>query len=237
MTARRRKRLSAAYSGAAFLAIIPVVVVIVVAASRGGETSSARISLQSGQTNGVAIDERLGIEPPAVEEPDLAHARQAAGCEVRAKLPIEGRSHLPPGAPAPSYDTNPPTSGNHVTPPFQQADGAYAATPGEMNVVHSLEHGRVAIQYSSALPEEDQLALRGLYDDAYSAALFFPNDKMPYDLAVASWGELLGCFSYQGAATLDTIRAFGAKYQGTAPEPIEAFGPLVGPSFTGSAPS
>ncbi|MGD9734145.1 MAG: DUF3105 domain-containing protein [Solirubrobacterales bacterium] len=237
LKARQRKRLLAAYSGGAFLAIIVVVGGIIALAGNSGESGSAHVSLQSGQTNGVAVDERYGIEPPPVEQADLHLAATAAGCEVRAKLPIEGRSHLPEDSPAPKYSSNPATSGNHVLPPYQQADGAYAETPQPVSVVHSLEHGRIAVQYSSELPEEDQRALRGVYDNAYSAALLFPNDRMPYEVAVSSWGELLGCFSYQGQATLDAIRAFGARYQGTAPEPVEAFGPLAGPTFAGSSAS
>ena len=231
-----RKRLVAAYSGAGFLAIIIVIGGIIALSGGGGGAngSDAHVSLQSGQTNGVAVDERVGTEPPKAAQADPRLAARAAGCEVRAKLPIEGRSHLPQDAPAPKYKTNPATSGNHVLPPYQQADGTYAETPGAMNVVHSLEHGRVALQYSGDLAEADQLALRGVYDDAYSAALFFPNDEIPYEVAVSSWGEMLGCATYDGAATLDAIRAFGARYQGTSPEPIEAFGPLAGPTFANS---
>ena len=232
---RQRRRVLAAYSGAGFLAIL-VMVGGIIALSGGSGTSGgdAHVSLQSGQTNGVALDERAGLEPPAVRQPALARAARAAGCEVRTKLPIEGRSHLPQNAPTPQYKTNPPTSGNHVQPPYQQADGAYAETPARMNVVHALEHGRVTLQYSSSLPEADQLTLRGVYDDTFSAALLFPNDEMPYEVAVSSWGEMLGCTTYKGSATLDAIRAFGTEYQGTAPEPIEAFGPLAGPTFAGS---
>ena len=230
--ARQRQRMVAVYAGAAFVAILVIVGVVIAVSNGGGETSGdAHVSLQSGQTNGVALDERAGTAPPEAEQVDLAQGARAAGCEVRAKLPIEGRSHLSPEAATPRYKTNPPTSGNHIAPPYQQADGAYAQTPGAMNVVHSLEHGRVALQYSDGLSEKDQLELRGLYDSAYSAALFFPNGDMPYEVAVSSWGELLGCSSYRGASTLAAIRSFAGRYQGTAPEPVEAFGPLAGPTF------
>ncbi len=231
---RQRQRLIAAYSAAGFLAIL-LLVGAVIAFSGGNEDASgnAHVSLQSGQTNGIALDERAGTEPPKAKQTNLKVAAREAGCEVQTKLPIEGRSHLSPEATAPEYATNPPTSGNHVAPPYQQADGAYSDTPGAMNVVHALEHGRLTLQYDGGLTEADQLELRGLYDSAYSAALFFPNEEMPYEVAATSWGEMLGCESYRGAATLDAIRAFGAKYQGTAPEPLEAFGPLAGPTFAG----
>jgi len=230
--ARDRKRMIAVYAGGAFLAIVIVVGAVMAFSGGGGDSSGeAHVALQSGQTNGVELDERAGTEPPPVKQEDLLVAAREADCEVRAKLPIEGRSHLPPEAPVPKYGTSPATSGNHVAPPYMQADGAYAETPEEMNVVHALEHGRLTLQYSGEIAEAEQLELRGLYDSAYSAALFFPNEEMPYEVAVSSWGEMMGCESYRGQATLDAIRAFGAEYQGTAPEPLEAFGPLAGPSF------
>ena len=45
--------------------------------------------------------------------------------------------------------------------------------------VHSLEHGRIEIQYSPDLPEDDQLALKGVFDQQPDGMLLFPNDEMP----------------------------------------------------------
>ena len=102
--------------------------------------------------------------------------------------------------------------------------------PGEIFIVHSLEHGRLQIQYSPELPEEDQLALKGLYDSMYGGALFFPNENMDYEVAATAWTNLLGCPEYKGAITLDAIRDFGkqvwGKYGG---EPVNAFN-LEGPT-------
>ena len=94
--------------------------------------------------------------------------------------------------------------------------------PAEIDFVHSLEHGRLEIQYAPDLPENDQLALKGLYDTMYGATLLFPNDKMPYEVAATTWTNLLGCPNYKGAITLDAIRDFGkatwGKYGG---EPVQ----------------
>ena len=70
--------------------------------------------------------------------------------------------------------------------------------PVAIDFVHSLEHGRLEIQYSPDLPEADQLALKGLYDTMYGATLLFPNDKMPYQVAATTWTNLLGCKKYEG---------------------------------------
>lgn len=215
--------------------VIAVGVLIFVLVSGGGddEGGDAHINVNQamGNTNGVQPDDRAGIEPARTKVFDLDQAAKEAGCKVELKLKDEGANHLSQNAPTPNYKTNPPTSGNHVEPPFQQADGAYSEEPKSLNIVHSLEHGRMAIQYSPDLPEKAQLELIGLYDTMYGATLLYPNDKMPYEVSATTWTNLIGCKEYKGQATLDAIRAFGretwGKYGG---EPVEAF------TFTGPTP-
>lgn len=200
----------------------------------GNDEGGAHINLNEevGNTNGVSPDERAGIAPAAPKVTDLKTAADKANCELRLKLPDEGHTHLPEGSEPPDYKTSPPTSGNHVEPPFQQADGAYSEPPEQLDVVHSLEHGRLAIEYSPDLPDQAQLELKGLYDTMYGASLLFPNDEMVYDVAAATWTNLLTCREYKGAITLDAIRAFGketwGKYGG---EPVFGF------KFTGPTPA
>ena len=163
---------------------------------------------------------------------NLKQAAKKAGCDLRLHLKDEGHNHIPPTAPTPDYKTNPPTSGNHVEPPYQQADGAYSEMPQEIDIVHSLEHGRMEIQYSPDLPEEDQLELNGLYDTMYGGTLLFPNENMPYEVAATTWTNLLGCNEYKGAITLDAIRDFGkATWGHYGGEPVNAF------AFTGPTPA
>jgi hypothetical protein len=218
--------------------VIAIAVLVFVLVSGGGgdssESGNAHINVNQamGNTNGVQPDERAGIAPARTKVFDLDQAAKEAGCKVELKLKDEGHEHLPQNAPLPDYKTNPPTSGNHVEPPYQQADGAYSKEPSQLDVVHSLEHGRMAIQYSPELPEKAQLELIGLYDTMYGATLLFPYDKMPYEVAATTWTNLIGCKTYKGQATLDAIRAFGretwGKYGG---EPAEAF------AFTGPTPA
>ena len=232
-----RNRLIIGYAIASTVVLAIAALVFILASGgdddEGGSGSGdAHINLNTsiGSTNGVAPDDRAGTPPPAAAVASLATAARQAGCDLRLKLKDEGSEHIAVGSPTPDYKTKPPTSGNHVEPPYQQADGAYAEVPQEIDVVHSLEHGRLAIQYSPNLPEKDQLALKGLYDTMYGAALLFPNDNMPYEVAATTWTNLLGCPKYKGAVTLDAIRAFGkatwGKYGG---EPAEYF-PFTGPT-------
>lgn len=239
-----RNRLLLAYGGAAAVAVAVAVVVIVLVTGGGDDEGGAatgkrdeggahiNLNLSNGSTNGVTPDERAGIVPAAARTTELTEAAKLAGCKLELKLRDEGHQHIPAGSEPPDYETNPPTSGPHVEPPYQQADGAYTETPAEIDYVHSLEHGRLEIQYSPDLPEQAQLELKGLYDTMYGAALLFPNDAMPYEVAATTWTNLLGCPSYEGGKTLDAIRAFGeetwGKYGG---EPARAF------KFTGPTPA
>ena len=224
-TSSERTRLILGYGAAGLIGLLVVAgVVALIASSGGGDGEAAHINNASGETNGLSPDDREGTPPPPVKVSDLQDSAEQAGCDLRLGLKDEGGTHLPVGAAAPEYKTSPPTSGNHVEPPYQQADGAYTDQPLNVSIVHSLEHGRMGIQYSPELPEEDQLALKGLYDTMYGATLFFPNEEMPYAVAAATWTNLLGCPEYKGAATLDAIRAFGeATWGKDGPEPPGAF--------------
>lgn len=231
-----RNRLIATYAIASTV-VIAIVVAIVVVSSGGGDDEGggdAHINLNTsiGSTNGVQPDNREGIAPAEAEVTDLQAAAKAAGCQLRLGLEDEGAQHIPTGSDTPEYKTSPPTSGPHVEPPYQQADGAYSEMPAEIDIVHSLEHGRLEIQYAPSLPEKAQLELKGLYDTMYGASLLFPNDRMDYEVAATTWTNLLGCPTYKGQATLDAIRAFGKQTWGKfGGEPVEAF------TFTGPTPA
>ncbi len=110
-----------------------------------------------------------------------------------------------------------------------QADGAYEQTPELIEFVHSLEHGRIEIQYAPDLPEADQLALKGVFDESPSGMLMFPNPDMPYEVAATAWTQLMGCKRYEGAKTLDAIRNFRDQFRGRGPEasPIHPIGPAL----------
>ncbi|HEY7256498.1 MAG TPA: DUF3105 domain-containing protein [Solirubrobacterales bacterium] len=230
-----QRRLVLAYAGAGLIGLVVVVGIVVLIASSGGggggDTADSHVDQGSGSTNGIEPDDRTGIPPPPTKVRNLKVAAKKAGCNLRLHLKDEGHTHIPPGSPAPHYGTNPPTSGNHVEPPYQQADGAYAEMPAEIDFVHSIEHGRMEIQYSPELPEKQQLDLKGLYDTMYGGTLLFPNENMPYEVAAVTWTNLLGCKEYKGSTTDDAIRAFGkatwGRYGG---EPVNGFALAAGPT-------
>lgn len=191
---------------------------------------NAHINNESGSTNGLLPDERAGTPPATAKLTDLREAAKEADCYLlRGTKPDKGKQ-LPPGAPAPEYETDPPASGPYVEPPHQQADGAYMNMPEAINQVGALDHGRMTIQYAPDLAEEFQLELKGLYDTMYGATLFFPNDEMQYAVAATTWTNFLGCPGWDDEKTLDAIRAFGKATWGKyGSQPVKSF-PFEGPT-------
>jgi hypothetical protein len=226
---KRRLMIGYGVAGLIGIAVLIGIVAVILSATSKNDGGEAHISQQSGSTNGVQPDTRSGTKVAAVKVTDLQEAAKEAGCDLRLHLPNEGRTHIPPTSPTPEYKTNPPTSGNHVEPPYQQADGAYKEMPKELDIVHSLEHGRLEIQYSPDLSESAQLELVGVYDTLYGATLLFPNENMPYEVAATTWRNLIGCNEYKGQITLDAIRDFGKQTWSKGPESAEAF-PFTGPT-------
>jgi hypothetical protein len=220
-----RQRLMIGYGVAGLLAAAVVVGLVIVIASSGGgsgagdQPENAHIDEVSGIVpSGVEPDDREGTTPPEIQQADLQTAAKDAGCDLQTDLRDEGNNHVKGGLAYSKYGTNPPTSGDHDPNPL--ADGAYASEPPVGNFVHSMEHGRIEIQYSPDLPEDDQLALKGVLDEDPDGMLLFPNEQMPYEVAATAWTQLLGCEKYEGDKTLDAIRDFRDTYRGNGPEPI-----------------
>jgi Protein of unknown function (DUF3105) len=167
-------------------------------------------------------DGRDGTTPPPQEEADLEAAARAAGCDLQLDLEEEGNTHFSNPDRVPDYQTNPPTSGDHYAGNENGsgalADGAYLNTPQVARAVHSLEHGRVEIQYSPDLSEEEQLEIKGVFEESPQGVIMFPNPDMPYEVAITAWTQLAGCESYEGLPTLDVLRTFRDIYRGQGPE-------------------
>lgn len=231
--AAARKRLVLGYVVAGILGVAVVGGALFAIASGGsdgggggGSDDSANVNTEFGfLPDDLEVDEREGTPPPPVANGDLTGASNEAGCDLQTDLPDEGNTHFTNETKVVERKTNPATSGDHYFNPNEVgtgalADGAFLETPPENRIVHSLEHGRVAIQYSPDLPEEDQLALKGVFDADRPGVDLFPNADMPYDVAVTAWTNLVGCETYEGAATLDVVRAFRESFRGQGPEPV-----------------
>jgi len=173
--------------------------------------------------DGIELDSRDGTTPPEVENAVFEDVAELANCELQLDLEDEGNTHLDdPDVPKVEYKTDPPTSGDHYasneTGSGALADGAYAEYPQVGRYVHAMEHGRVIIHYSPDLPEEDQLAIKGVFDETPAGVILIPNPEMDSEVAVAAWTQLVTCETYEGATTLDLIRAFRDIYINQGPE-------------------
>ena len=221
--ARRRLVLGYFVAGALGAVVLAGIVVAILSGGGGGEEAEVNESAGIDPNTGFIVpaniepDEREGTAPPAVEQADLEKAAAAANCELRLDLADEGNAHLTPKDKPPDYKTEPPTSGDHSV--ENLADGAYLEYPGPVNFVHSLEHGRIEIQYDPALTEADQLALKGLFDSDPQGMLMFPNPEMPYEVAATAWTNMMVCKSYD-PAVIDAIRDFRDTFRGQGPEAV-----------------
>jgi hypothetical protein len=82
-----------------------------------------------------------------------------------------------------------------------------------------MEHGRIEIRYSPDLPGDQQLALKGVFDDNPDGMVMFPDDDLPYAVAVSAWTNYVGCKKYD-PIVLDVVRNFRDTYRGNGPEPV-----------------
>jgi len=229
-----RQRLLLGYILAGVLTAAVVVGIVIVIAGSGDDGGGGAAGGEGAPENafidpnlGVVAadtDGREGTPPPPVEQARLGKAAKIAGCDLRLDLPDEGSSHFSKEQEG-NYETKPPTSGDHYASQTENgsgalSEGAYIETPPLSRAVHALEHGRVEIQYSPDLPEEDQLAIKGAFDEDPNGLLLFPNADMPYEVAATAWTNLLGCKTFDDGATLDAIRAFRDTFRGRGPEPV-----------------
>jgi hypothetical protein len=223
-----RARLMAGYvlAGVLALAVIAGLVAVITSGGGGGggtnACDNAHIKNSGGTFRGLEPDCRTGTPPPPLHFADLAISAQKASCQLKLRLPDEGNTHVPNSTPV-QYKTVPPTSGNHNPVPID--DGAYTTpitsdTSQETNIrneVHAMEHGRIEIHYNPSLPEDQQLALKGVFDADPDGMLLYPDPDMPYDVAVTAWTNEVVCPKYN-PAVLDVIQNFRDTYRGNGPE-------------------
>ena len=229
-----RARLIAGYVVAGVLAAAVLAGLVAVFASGGDDDGNAvaegcdnaHIDETVGVFEGLQCDNREGTEPPEIQFGDLQESARMARCELRLDLPNEGNTHFSDENQG-NYRTNPPTSGDHYAGneagSGATADGAYTSTPPESRAVHAMEHGRIQIRYSPELPEDQQLALKGVFDESPGGMTMFPDPDLPYAIAVSGWQNYVGCEAYD-PLVLDVVRNFRDTFRGNGPENVPISG-------------
>jgi hypothetical protein len=182
---------------------------------RNGRLIAFAIALIAAAIVTFALTSSTGPGKPSEKQlKELRSAAAAAGCTV-STFPTEGRNHV---TGAVRYRTNPPTSGPHNKVPAP--DGVYTKAPPKENYVHSLEHGRVELQYRPDAPAAVRAAIRRVYDEFNHHLLLFPNNTgMDYEVAATAWKERLGCVHFN-ARVPEALRRFRDVYRDRGPEQV-----------------
>jgi hypothetical protein len=209
--AARRQRLQLAGGALAGIAVIAAVVLL----------ASGAIGGSSSGSDGAAPAADSDITLPEQQTGDLDAAAKAAGCKL-SNPPIEGRNHETKDFKPSDYKSNPPTSGNHYPEWYQ--DGVYAPgdTPNLGMLVHTLEHGRIDVQYKPGTPTHTVAELEALLaeqSDGYHMLLFQNGTGMDAQVAATAWGHSLTCPQFNNKV-FDAIRTFRSRYIDKGPEDV-----------------
>lgn len=127
-------------------------------------------------------------------------------------FPAQGRDHLAEGEAAPTYNSNPPTSGDHA--PSAAQCGIYTQQVPDVLQVHNLEHGTVVVQYSPDLPIEQIEALQSFARSKPSHIILAPRASMGSPLVLTSWTRMLQLDDVD----LDTVDLYYDEFVFSGPE-------------------
>jgi hypothetical protein len=182
---------------------------------RNGQLVAGLIVAASAAILFYALTPNGGAGPPsATALRKLRAAAAAAHCTVTS-FPSEGREHTEGKV---AYHTNPPTSGPHN--PAPAPDQVYTVAPPPENYVHTLEHGRIELQYRPGAPAAVRNALLTVYREFTHHMLLFPNNTgMDYEVAATAWTHRIGCLHFN-ARVPDALRRFRDAYRDRAPEQV-----------------
>jgi hypothetical protein len=208
--ASRRKRMTYALAGLLAILLIGVVALLATGAI-GGDGGD-------GPAQADTVD---AVPIPEQQIGDLQDAAKAAGCRL-ASPEIAGATHDPEkNFQAGDYTTNPPTSGDHN--PVWYEDGIYepGTTPRLGELVHTLEHGRINVQYKPGTPERTVGQLESVLAefDGYHMLLYENTTGMDAAVAATTWGQSLTC-PRMNDKVFDALRTFTREYVDTGPEQV-----------------
>jgi hypothetical protein len=211
--AARRKRLQLVGGGVLAVAAIAAIVVALTAGLGGGDDEQEASSPSSNAAAAANL--------PPQETSDYEKAAKDAGCTLT-NPEFEGQSHEEKDFKASDYKTNPPTSGTHF--PEWYEDGVYepGTTPSLGMLVHTLEHGRINVQYKPGTPKADVAKLEALLaeqNEGYHMLLYENTTGMDAQVAATAWTHSLTCPSMNDKV-FDAIRTFRARYIDKGPETV-----------------
>jgi uncharacterized protein DUF3105 len=199
LQARKRRQRTLVWTTVAVVAVAALVGLIVFQGRDGSPSSAVR-----------------PVSPAALEA-----GRQAAGSDGVKTFAEAGRTHIGPGEQADDWNSNPPTSGDHLA--TTVGAGVYDNEQDQRALVHNLEHGYVVILYKG-IPQDQQDQLRKFVEERGDAKLVLaPSSGLERDgVALTAWRNL----ETMERVNLDVVQAFVNDYmlpvgtKSTAPEPL-----------------
>jgi hypothetical protein len=117
---------------------------------------------------------------------DARGALEQAGCTLSATPSLAGvHSITTPSGTSPKWDTVPPTSGPHYEVPVVY--GIYDEPVYQAQLVHNLEHGAVAVQYGSDVPQATIDELKRFAQDHPRGTVLAPYPSLGDKIALGAW--------------------------------------------------
>ena len=206
----RRKRLLMVLAGVLALGVIAAAIIGISGVLGGDDMDGGGSADQASAGDATLPKQEIG---------DVDEAAKAAGCTL-ANPASEGQGHDDREFTADDYKTNPPTSGPHV--PSAAQDGVYTpdSTPPLGQLVHTLEHGRINVQYKPGTDEQTVAKLEALVaEDPYHMVMYQNPTGMDAQVAATAWTQSLTCDRVTDK-TWDALRTFRDRYVDKAPERV-----------------
>lgn len=143
--------------------------------------------------------------------PDVAQAMSDAGCTFQSPS-NQGRGHTNNLNDPVKHNSFPPTSGSHFQLPA--VFGIYEQPLNQLRVLHNLEHGGIAIQYGSRVPESTVTQISDFYRDDANGMIVGPLPRLGDKVAITAWTHIATCTQFNS----DAFTTFRDAYRYKGPE-------------------
>ncbi len=159
----------------------------------------------------VGIGIALSIPDKKLE--DLKTSGDTSAEQVGQSFENQGRKHIEASTPVDPYNSNPPTSGDHLAQPAEW--GVYQNELPDQQLIHNLEHGGIWISYKD-IDADTKAKLEAIGKANPGSVIITPRAANDSKIAVAAWTRLEKLESYDEAKILEFIKANKNK----SPEPL-----------------
>jgi Protein of unknown function (DUF3105) len=159
----------------------------------------------------------------AVSADALAAARREAGSQGVKTFPSAGRNHIAANQQPSNWNSNPPTSGDHLATPLPA--GVYDNEQDPRALVHNMEHGYVVILHKGIPADQVEQLTKFVKARDGSKLILSPYSGLDGNgVALAAWQNL----ETMQRVNMDVVQAFVNDYmvpigtKSVAPEPNAA---------------